>query len=68
MISQLSSNFDECHQGYTFMDLTFKWDGDSKRQCGEQRHGDLLNVYRAEKRQDMTDKITTVGKVMESRI
>ena len=50
------------------MDLTFKWDGDSKRQCGEQRHGDLLNVYRAEKRQDMTDKITTVGKAMESRI
>ena len=96
MISQLSSNFDECHQGYTFMDLPFKRDGDSKRQWGEQRHGDLLMalglasgwmkmtsedpklwkilpggvpyVYRAEKRQDMTDKITTVGKVMESRI
>lgn len=95
MISQLSSNFDECHQGYTFMDLPFKWDGDSKRQWGEQRHGDLLMalglasgwmkmiledpklwkvlpggvpyVYHTEKRQDMTDKITTVEKAMKSR-
>ena len=30
--------------------------------------GGVPYVYRAEKRQDMTDKITTVGKVMESRI
>ena len=30
--------------------------------------GGVPYVYRTEKRQDMTDKITTVGKVMESRI
>lgn len=42
MISQLSSNFDECNQGYTFLDLPFKGDGNYKRVWGEQRHGDLL--------------------------
>lgn len=96
MISQLSSNFDESNEGYTFMDLPFKGEGDCKQQWGEQRHGDLLMalglasgwmkmtledpklwkilpggvpyVYRTEKRQDMTDKITTVEKAIASRI
>ena len=89
MISQLSSYFDECNQGYTFMDLPFKGDGNCEQQWGEQHHGDLLMalglasgwmkltledpklwkvlpggvpyVYRTEKRQDMSGKITTVG-------
>ena len=30
--------------------------------------GGVPYVYRAEKRQDMTDKITTVGKVIENQI
>ena len=42
MLGQLSSAFDEHNQGYTFMDLPFKGDGDCKQQWGEQRSGDLL--------------------------
>ena len=94
MISQLSSNFDECNQGYTFMDLPFKGDGNCKQQWGEQYNGNLLMalgiasgwmkltledpelwkvlpggvpyVYRTEKRQDMSSKITTVGEATKS--
>lgn len=94
MISQLSSKFDECNQGYTFMALPFKGDGDCEQQWGEQHNGDLLMalglasgwmkmtledpklwevlpggvpyVYRTEKRQDMTDKITTFSKSVKT--
>ena len=89
MISQLSSNFDEKNQGYTFMNLPFK--GENNEQWGEQRNGDQLMalglasgwmkltledklmwaalpggvpyVYRLDNRADMSDKITTVGKL-----
>lgn len=40
MISQLSSNFDEVNQGYTFMNLPFK--GENNEQWGEQIDGDRL--------------------------
>ena len=40
MICQLSSNFDEKNQGYTFMNLPFK--GENNEQWGEQRNGDQL--------------------------
>lgn len=40
MISQLSSNFDEVNQGYTFMYLPFK--GENDEQWGEQIDGDHL--------------------------
>lgn len=40
MIGQLSSNFDEKNQGYTFMNLPFK--GENNEQWGEQRNGDQL--------------------------
>ena len=40
MIGQLSSNFDEKNQGYTFMNLPFK--GEAPEQWGEQRNGDQL--------------------------
>jgi len=40
MISQLSSNFDEVNQGYTFMQLPFK--GENDEQWGEQIDGDHL--------------------------
>lgn len=40
MISQLSSNFDEVNEGYTFMNLPFK--GENNEQWGEQIDGDRL--------------------------
>ena len=40
MISQLSSNFDEVNQGFTFMNLPFK--GENREQWGEQIDGDRL--------------------------
>lgn len=40
MISQLSSNFDEVNEGYTFMNLPFK--GENNEQWGEQIDGDHL--------------------------
>ncbi len=42
MIGQLSSNFDEKNQGYSFIYLPFKGEAPEQWQWGEQRNGDQL--------------------------
>ena len=93
MISQLSSNFDEANEGYSFMNLPFK--GENDELWGGQINGDHLMalglasgwmkftiedkylwqalpggvpyVYRLNNREDVSNKITTVGALTKKK-